>query len=151
MLTGDGRVLCWGGKYGLQSFTDNEPLPLPITGITETITSLSAGAFHNCAVTNQGRVKCWGWNNYGVLGGEQTINKMIVDVATISEAVRMVALGQNLHTCALTESGGVKCWGVNSEGALGNNSDDNSTAPVDVVGLGSGVNAIDAEAITPVR
>lgn len=143
-LTREGRVLCWGGQYGLIGIAPGEQfLPLPTTGITETIASLAAGGYHTCAVTNQGRVTCWGWNNYGVLGGEQTIHKPIVDVATISETVRMVALG-NIHTCALTESGGVQCWGWNREGELGNNSDDNSYAPVAVVGLGSGVNAIDA-------
>lgn len=58
---------------------------------------------------------------------------------------RAVAVG-SYSTCAITPSGGAKCWGDNDFSALGrgNSTHTKSLTPVQVVGLEHGVSSIDA-------
>ena len=86
---------------------------IPFTGASGV--SASAGSLHGCAIAG-GALKCWGSNASGQLG-DGTINQALVpvQVSGLSSGVIAVAPG-NLHTCAITTGGAVKCWGLNVNG-----------------------------------
>src|SRR4029453_6466562 len=86
--------------------------------------------------------KCGGENSPGQLGDNTTTMRLVpVAVAGLGSGVSAIEGGAS-HTCALTAGGGVKGWGWNGFGQLGDNTNTQQNAPVDVSGLTSGASAI---------
>ena len=144
-LTTGGGVKCWGandyGQLGNNS-TNTQHAPVNVSGLASGVVAISAGRFHTCAVTSGGGAKCWGANENGELGdGTQAERHVPVDVSGLASGVASIAAGQG-HTCARTSGGGVKCWGSNSWGQLGDGSGSDRLTPVDVSGLASGATSI---------
>jgi alpha-tubulin suppressor-like RCC1 family protein len=159
-LLTNGQVQCWGRNHAGQlgdGTRENSATPVTVAGLAGVL-SLTTGSNANCAITDGHGLKCWGNNEFGELGdgsvgdGDQdTIDNyetLPTDVSGLSSGVATVTVGQ-FHTCALTAAGGAKCWGLNFQGQLGTGSTSPDppfgfATPQDVVGLSTGIAAIEA-------
>jgi alpha-tubulin suppressor-like RCC1 family protein len=147
-ISNGGTVSCWGsnalGQLG-NNTTTNSTTPSAIGSLTNVV-ALSSGADHTCALQASGNVSCWGANTSGQLGSSSNVlpNSLVpVAVPNLTDAVA-IAAGE-AHTCALNSKGTMSCWGLNTDGQLGNGTTTASIGPVAVAGL-SNVVAISAGA-----
>lgn len=138
-LLSDKTIRCWGfnrdGQLGVGTTDDggfdaapySTPNPVPgRTGIDE----IAIGDFYNenawlCTRSGSSGVSCWGNDQYGELGRG--------DASTYGdampphpEAMPVIGIGASTevslaggHSCALTPSGNVACWGYTIDFALG--------------------------------
>jgi alpha-tubulin suppressor-like RCC1 family protein len=143
-----GAASCWGagdlGQLGAGGFTDSFT-PVPVFWLVSGVVGMDAGARHACAVRNTGVAECWGNNFDGELAaGTRSVvprpRRMFTPNFVIG-AGQPVSAGR-LHTCAVNQSGGVDCWGLNSDGQLGTSDNDPRTEPTAVSGLVSGATAV---------
>lgn len=105
---------------------------------------IETGYEHTCAITSAGALKCWGGNAYGQIeDGTLVARNIPTDVTGLSSSVSLLACGQ-YHTCAVTTTGTMQCWGINSDGQLGDSTTTARLTPTSVSGLTSGVTAIAA-------
>ncbi|NMO22836.1 hypothetical protein HPC49_17135 [Pyxidicoccus fallax] len=132
-----GDLLCWGenmsGELGtgdtrFRGRKPDERLGPPVDlGPGLLPIQVAAGAGHTCALLEKGAVKCWGMNAWGQLGtGDTCARTQAEDLGTAllgvdlgpGRTARFIAAARR-HTCALLDTGAVKCWGANHSGQLG--------------------------------
>jgi cysteine-rich repeat protein len=162
-----GTLRCWGGAYAGQLGygntnlvgDDEEPSAAGNVPVGSAVDDVSTGVNHTCAVLSNGAVRCWGQGSGGALGYGNLNN--IGDDET-AEVVAALDFGEDavavscgyVQSCALFESGAVRCWGGNGQGELGqahvsNIGDDElatTLAPIDLGGTATMLTAGDSHA-----
>lgn len=139
-----GSVKCWGRQEQNQLaagfYTFSTGVPLDMLGM-DSADAMSGGYEFTCILMQSGQVKCFGYNNSGQLGtGERTcrFDEGAGDCALVEglDSAVDIAAGE-FHTCAALADGGVRCWGSNAHGQLGQGdfSLPASNVPVDVPGI----------------
>jgi len=110
-----------------------------VAGLDSGVLEIGMGAFHECALLVDGSVKCWGDNYHGQLGDGTTEDRAAPTLVTgLGAPATAISVGGQF-TCALLETGAVKCWGVNINGELGVGDFQDRSSPAQVFGLESGV------------
>lgn len=137
-VTHQGQVYCWGsntdGQLGRESDELNLIAPVPVA-IEDSVTAITAGGVHTCALASGGAVYCWGGNGYGELGNGTNGNAQFEPVRVIGDVTFASVTAGAAHTCGLTAAGEAYCWGYNALGqlGLGSTGDDRDT-PTPVTG-----------------
>ena len=140
----DNTLKCWGqnmdgqiGVYTMTAFSwglgfkyGMDTLPSINLGTGVTVKQVSVGDSFVCALLQvSNSVKCWGKNNYGQLGLQDTASRGGNSVGELGDGFPTVNLGTGMtakqvsagskHACAVLSNNKLKCWGLNTYGELG--------------------------------
>ena len=149
-LRKDGTIACWGrdglGRFGEveSDFQETDqlgtfPVPVQVTDITDAV-AIATGEEHSCALHQNGKISCWGYNLWGQLGNGQSVLRVSilpVEVVGITDATA-VSLGRH-HSCALHQDGTVSCWGTLITSGM------SLAAPVKISGIAGATNIATGE------
>jgi alpha-tubulin suppressor-like RCC1 family protein len=133
-LRNDGMVKCWGQNVLGDGTATSREVPTDVAGLGDAATQVSVGNDHICALLTGGQAKCWGSNQFRQLGTGSDLPRRAyspVDVPGLSNAISIES--GNRHSCAIVAGGGVKCWGFNSLGQVGDGTDASALLPVAVL------------------
>lgn len=144
----DSAAFCWGfnrfGQLGEDSTVvrnchedtpfrcSYDPVPLAIGA---PLARIVAARTHGCALTDDGRALCWGWNIAGQLGrGDKDLAGHALPKPVDSDRrFADIATGYG-GTCALTPAGAAYCWGFGESGQLGTGDTAERLSPTPVAG-----------------
>jgi alpha-tubulin suppressor-like RCC1 family protein len=146
----DGQLFCWGSNNRGQvsdTVAGDASEPVEIT-VGAPWTSVAAGYNNTCGVAG-GSLYCWGAGDQGQLGTGATLDLGVPTRVGMLTDWKQVSTGSGryggsdaadtsagspgyiyAHTCGISESMGVMCWGTGVDGELGNGVYDNSLVPV---------------------
>ncbi len=134
-ITAAGHLRCWGlGSQGELGYgydarrvgvtPGKMPTPaklgdVPLAGDGR-VTEVAPGGEHTCALLDTGTVRCWGSGRFGVLGPGSSELVLGKDAVEIDVGGRVVEISAGaFYTCAVLDTGRVRCWGDNADGQLG--------------------------------
>uniref|UniRef100_A0A672IJ87 RCC1 and BTB domain-containing protein 2-like n=1 Tax=Salarias fasciatus TaxID=181472 RepID=A0A672IJ87_SALFA len=148
IATAEGEVFAWGhnGYSQLGNGTTNHGLTPALVStnlLNKRVTEVACGSHHTIALTTDGEVYAWGYNNSGQVGSGSTANQPTprrVSSCLQSKVVVNIACGQ-LCSMAVLDNGEIYGWGYNCNGQLGLGNNGNQQTPCRIAAL-QGVNIV---------
>ncbi len=140
----NGGVRCWGANSEFRKqLGNNTATPssvavdvLASAGIPLTGASTIALSDSSACVRMGGIIKCWGLGGSGEIGNGSTSMQPYATSNGITTATSVAAASRGSSFCAvLSGAGGVKCWGLNRYGILGDGTETTRLSPVSVSGI----------------
>lgn len=114
---------CWGsnasGQLGAATGAPSGDSVAVATDTDLSFTWTGAGTSHTCGVTAADEAYCWGANADGQLGDGSLGTDRPAPVAVSGNLGLVQVSAGGSHTCAVSTSGDVYCWGANDQGQLG--------------------------------
>lgn len=131
-----GALKCWGGSWHgaagselsgpgyfiasnvplvVGGLTINSNVPRTVPGLESGVKDVDTSGERTCVVMQSGSVKCWGQGWWGAIEPQSpypyiTGTNIPQNIVGVSDAVAITTFDY-FGACALTQSGGVKCWG----------------------------------------
>ena len=119
---GSRAAYCWGhgadGRLGNSATTD-EPAPVAVVAPGTRWLTVSAGGNHTCGVDASNTAYCWGNGTFGQRGDGMTTVSATTPVAVSGGHAFVSVSSGGFHTCGVTSTGQGYCWGLGSNGQLG--------------------------------
>jgi alpha-tubulin suppressor-like RCC1 family protein len=142
-LTIDDISLCWesNGFAQLGDGTTTGTATPVLVATSERFSNVSTGIIQSCATAHDGRAFCWGNNTFGQLGVPRPGDRCAsLECSRLPIGVfghqrfTTVATGFGTHTCGITVDTSILCWGLGSDGQLGDGyTRDRQSLPVGVL------------------
>lgn len=135
-IKSDDTLWCWGqdsaGALGNGAGIDSN-IPVAVTG-GGTWKDVSAGRDFTCGIKSDDTLWCWGSDSFGKLGnGAVAGNQPDPYAISGGGSWKQVSINYS-HACAIKTDDTAWCWGLDSDGELGNGAETSSTSPIAVTG-----------------
>lgn len=152
-LLEDKSILAWGynavGQLGNGQVTaETRPAKIAFFSKNLNVIQICSGLYHNLALTSDGKIYAWGYNNRGQLGFGSKIDQLLPVLVknlpkTATKQVVAIRCG-GYHSLALLYDGTVLSWGANDSGQMSDGTQADNALPVAVKGLAAMVTGIEA-------
>ncbi|MBI3071218.1 MAG: hypothetical protein HYY84_03735 [Deltaproteobacteria bacterium] len=133
----NGNVRCWGndssGELGRDGggASSKSATPVDVVNLGGAAKRIAAGSSANCVTTTTGAGRCWGDNNYGMLGLDAgALNQWATPASVYGISGVSELSAPNGHACAVGADGRLSCWGWNASRQVGDTTTIDRYAPV---------------------